>query len=206
MKNINFLVVGVGGQGTILASNILAEVGFEVGYDVKKAEVHGMSQRGGSVNSHVRWGQKVYSPVIGEGEVDFLLSFERLETLRYLRMLRETSTILMGDIIIPPLTVSSGNDKYPSEEIIKEAVFEFTNKFIFIPTRMLAEDSGTTRAHNVVLLGALSKQIGNVCLDKWMKAIDTYVPQRYRSINKKAFQLGREFVSTRDAPITLMDN
>jgi len=193
MRNINFLVVGVGGQGTILASNVIAEVGVEAGYDVKKAEVHGMSQRGGSVNSHVRWGQKVYSPVIGEGEADYLLSFEKLETLRYLAMLTKKGVVLMGDIKIPPLTVSSGEDDYPDDEMITKAVCQITDRFVYIPTLMLAENSGTTRVHNVVLLGALSTRIANVPQETWLKVIDSLVPEKYRSINQKAFQLGREF-------------
>ena len=168
---INFLIVGVGGQGTILASNVLALVGVEAGYDVKKAEVHGMSQRGGSVNSHIRWGKDVKSPVIGKGEVDILISLEKLETLRYLDMLRNDGFVLMGEFKIPPLSTSSGDDRYPDDETICQVIEKFTGKFEFIPTLTLAERAGTTRAHNIVLLGALSTKIKEVPTEIWLKVI-----------------------------------
>ncbi|MFH1635451.1 MAG: indolepyruvate oxidoreductase subunit beta [Chloroflexota bacterium] len=191
MKEINFLVVGVGGQGALLASNVLAEVGLRAGFDVKKAEVHGMSQRGGSVNSHVRWGADVKSPVIGRGEVDVLLSLEKLEALRYLAMLRKDGTALIGESKIPPLTVSSGDDSYPDDDEISRAFSQVTDDFYFIPTLTLAEQAGTARAHNVVLLGALSAQIGGVSPDVWLEVIEERVPKKYIELNRKAFEAGR---------------
>jgi indolepyruvate ferredoxin oxidoreductase beta subunit len=191
MKDINFLVVGVGGQGALLASNVLAEVGVAAGFDVKKAEVHGMSQRGGSVNSHVRWGAAVKSPVIGNGEVDILLSLEKLETLRYLSMLRSDGTILIGEFKIPPLTVSSGDDAYPADNQIESVMRQVTKDFQFIPTLTLAEEAGTTRAHNVVLLGALSAKIEAVSPEIWLDVIESRVPKKFIALNRKAFQLGR---------------
>jgi indolepyruvate ferredoxin oxidoreductase beta subunit len=190
---LNFLIVGVGGQGTLLASNVLALVGVEAGYDVKKAEVHGMSQRGGSVNSHIRWGKGVKSPVIGKGEVDILISLEKLETLRYLDMLRNDGFVLIGDFKIPPLSASSGDDRYPDDDTICQVVGQFTEKFEFIPTLTLAESAGTTRAHNIVLLGALSTKIKQVPTEIWLRVIESQVPFKYIDLNREAFQLGREF-------------
>jgi len=190
--NYNFLVVGVGGQGALLASNVLAEVGVEAGYDVKKAEVHGMSQRGGSVNSHVRWGKKVESPVIGDGEVDVLFSLEKLETLRYLRMLRQDGIVLVGEFKIPPLTVSSGDEVYPDDDEISRVISQISEDVQLIPTLTLAGRAGTTRAHNVVLLGALSKKIKTVSPDIWLSVITNLVPKKYIDLNTKAFKLGRE--------------
>jgi indolepyruvate ferredoxin oxidoreductase beta subunit len=191
MKAYNFLVVGVGGQGALLASNVLAEVGVAAGFDVKKAEVHGMSQRGGSVNSHVRWGAMVKSPVIGDGEVDILIALEKLEALRYLSMLRPDGTILIGEFKIPPLTVSSGDDIYPEDDQIEAAARLVTQDFLSIPTLALAEEAGTTRAHNVVLLGALSTKIKTVSPEIWLGVIESKVPEKYIELNRKAFQLGR---------------
>jgi indolepyruvate ferredoxin oxidoreductase beta subunit len=191
VKDINFLVVGVGGQGALLASNVLSEVGVRAGYDVKKAEVHGMSQRGGSVNSHVRWGNQVKSPVIGRGEVDVLLALEKLESLRYLQMLRTGGIVLVGEFKIPPLTVSSGADHYPGDDEIRRVFHQITEDFCFVPTLTLAEEAGTSRAHNVVLLGALSAKITDVSEHVWLDVIGTHVPQKYLDLNRKAFQLGR---------------
>jgi indolepyruvate ferredoxin oxidoreductase beta subunit len=187
-------VVGVGGQGALLASNILADVGVKAGYDVKKAEVHGMSQRGGSVNSHVRWGADVKSPVIGRGQVDILVSLEKLETLRYLQMLDRGGNVFIGEFKIPPLTVSSGQDQYPTDSLILEAVSKVTEKSYFVPTLSLAESAGSTRAHNVVLLGAVSSVIEDVPKQIWLEVVDDCVPEKYVEMNREAFQLGRDFV------------
>jgi indolepyruvate ferredoxin oxidoreductase beta subunit len=192
MKEINFLVTGVGGQGALLASNVLAEVGVRAGYDVKKAEVHGMSQRGGSVNSHVRWGVEVKSPVIGRGEVDFLVALEKLEALRYLTMLRPEGTVLVGEFKIPPLSVSSGDDRYPDDNELKDRLTEATTNFQFIPTLTLAKDVGNSRAHNVVLLGALSNLIEGVPPETWLEVIEERVPKKFVELNHKAFLAGQQ--------------
>jgi indolepyruvate ferredoxin oxidoreductase beta subunit len=191
MKALNFLVAGVGGQGALLASNVLADVGVRAGYDVKKAEVHGMSQRGGSVNSHVRWGDKVLSPIIGQGEVDFLAALEKLEALRYLPMLRPGGTALVGQFKIPPLTVSSGNDHYPDDREIKTLVNQVTDHYYFVPTLTLAQELGNARAHNVVLLGALSALVDDVPPEIWLNVIQERVPKKTIGINRKAFEAGR---------------
>jgi len=192
MRDLNFLLAGVGGQGTLLASNVVAQVGVEAGLDVKKAEVHGMAQRGGSVNSHVRWGKKLYSPLIGRGEVDVLVVLERLEALRYLDMLRPGGTVLIGEMCIPPLTVSSGDDVYPDEDVIRQQVGYKTDQLILVPSLTLAEQAGTARAHNVVVLGALSCLLDEVPVEVWQRVISRRVPQKYVDVNMAAFESGRQ--------------
>lgn len=194
MKAINFLVVGVGGQGALLASNVLAEVGVRAGFDAKKAEVHGMSQRGGSVNSHVRWGESVEAPTISQGGADVLFALEKLESLRYVSLLREGGKVLVGEFKIPPLTVSSGEDAYPTDEEIAGVFEQVTDDFRFIPTLTLAKEAGTSRAHNVVLLGALSAMIEEVPEEVWLEVIAERVPKKYVEANQKAFELGRSLV------------
>jgi indolepyruvate ferredoxin oxidoreductase beta subunit len=197
MKTMNFLVTGVGGQGALLASNILADVGVRSGYDVKKSEVHGMAQRGGSVNSTVRWGEVVYSPLISQGEADYLLALEKLEALRYLEMLRPGGTAVVGNLGIPPLSVSSGDDIYPNDEQVRQVLSQVTDDYHLIPSVHLAEELGNARAHNVVLLGALSTFIDDVPPDVWLQSIEERVPKRFMELNKRAFQAGREAISSR---------
>jgi indolepyruvate ferredoxin oxidoreductase beta subunit len=194
MKTINFFLTGVGGQGTLLASNILAQVGVKAGFDVKEAEVHGMAQRGGSVSSQIRWGEKIYSPLIGRGEVDYLVAFEKLEALRYLEMLRPGGIVLVGEMSIPPLSVSSGDDVYPSDEEVKRVIGAVTDDVHFIPSLRLAEEAGNVRAHNVVVLGALSNLIEQVLAETWLEVVAERVPQRYVEANARAFEMGREAV------------
>ena len=191
MKDMSFLLVGVGGQGTLLASNVLAQVGVKTGFDVKKAEVHGMAQRGGSVSSHVRWGEKIYSPLIGQGEVDYLVAFEKLEALRYVGMLRPGGMAILGDMRIPPLSVSSGDDVYPDDEAVQRILGEITEDLHFIPSLSLAEEAGNTRAHNVVVLGALSNFVSQVPPEIWLEVIGEWVPKKYIEVNRRAFQAGR---------------
>jgi indolepyruvate ferredoxin oxidoreductase beta subunit len=192
MKTMNFLVTGVGGQGALLASNILADVGVRSGYDVKKSEVHGMAQRGGSVTSTVRWGEVVYSPLIGQGEADYLLALEKLEALRYVEMLRPGGTAIVGDQGIPPLSVSYGDDVYPDDEQVRRVLSQVTDDYHLIPSIRLAEELGNARAHNVVLLGTLSSFIDDVPPDIWLQSIKERVPKRFVELNKRAFQAGRE--------------
>ena len=188
---INFLLVGVGGQGTLLMSDVLAQVGVSAGFDVKKAEVHGMAQRGGSVSSQIRWGDKVYSPLITKGEVDYLVGLEKLEVLRYLEMLRPGGAVLVGEMCVPPLSVSSGDDVYPSDEDVRHAIGAVTQDVHFVPSLRLAEEAGNIRAHNVVMLGALSTCIEQVGVETWLEALAERVPEKYVEVNQRAFQLGR---------------
>ena len=193
MKNMRFLLTGVGGQGTILASNVLAELGIRMGYDTKKAEVHGMSQRGGSVISHVSWGEQVFSPIIPEGEADILIAFEKLEAIRFVGGIRPGGMVLINDHEIVPITVSSGTGKYPGVEQIKAAFAPVTKDVHWVKGVALAEALGNAKAANVVLLGALSK-ILEMESEPWLKVIEARVPPKFVDLNRKAFQTGREAV------------
>ena len=191
MKDKSFLLAGVGGQGTLLASNVLAHIGVRAGFDVKKAEVHGMAQRGGSVSSHMRWGEKIHSPLIGRGEVDYLVVFEKLEALRYVGMLRPGGTAIVGDMRIPPLSVSSGDDVYPDDEEVRRIIGEVTDDLHFIPSMRLAEEAGNVRAHNIVVLGVLSNFfVERVPPETWLEVIAEWVPKKFIEVNRQAFQMG----------------
>jgi indolepyruvate ferredoxin oxidoreductase beta subunit len=191
VKTMNFALVGVGGQGVLLASDVLAEVGLKAGFDVKKSEVHGMAQRGGSVLSQVRWGGKVHAPLVGKGEVDYLVSFELLEALRWLQLLRKGGIAIVNDQKLPPLAVSSGGMEYPSEGRIRNALSEASKEYYIIPALAKAQELGTERATNVVLLGALSKYL-NVPEEHWLEVVEQRVPKKYVELNRKAFAAGRE--------------
>jgi len=193
MKKTRFLLAGVGGQGTILASNVLAELGIALGYDAKKAEVHGMSQRGGSVISHVSWGEKVFSPVIPEGEADILIAFEKLEAIRFLDGIRPDAMVLINDHEIVPITVSSGTGKYPSDEEVEAAFAPMTKNVHWVKGVVIAEKLGNAKAANVVLLGALSK-ILEMDAEPWLKVIEARVPPKFLELNRQAFQAGRDAV------------
>ncbi len=193
METMNFVIAGIGGQGALLVSNVLAEVGVRSGYDVKKTEVHGMSQRGGSVTSHVRWGERVFSPMVGQGEADFLLALEKLESLRYLDMLREGGTVLVGEVKIPPISVSAGEASYPDDTTIRAALAQRAGQIDFLPTQSLAEQAGNPRAHNVVLLGALSVMLAQVPEPIWLEAVAAGVPTRHVDLNLRAFAAGMDY-------------
>jgi len=192
MTKSDFLLAGVGGQGTILASDVLASVGLDAGYDVKKSEVHGMAQRGGSVTSHVRWANKVYSPLIGPGEADFFLAFEKLEAVRHIEMLRPGGIVLVNDYTISPLSVSSGTDEYPDDERIKTILAAATPNYHLVPGIRLAEELGNARVNNVVMLGSLSHFLPDVPLKAWLEAIQGRVPTKFIELNRRAFLIGRE--------------
>jgi indolepyruvate ferredoxin oxidoreductase beta subunit len=191
-NTVNVLVAGVGGQGVILASDIMSEIFMEVGYDVKKSEVHGMAMRGGIVTSHFRFGKKVYSPLIKEGEVDILFAFEQLEGLRWLNHLKSKAKIVMNDHKINPPAVNLGEMEYPKgiPEIIRS---KFEN-FYLVKGTEIAVQLGDARAANVVLLGAISK-LFEVREDLWLKIILNYLPPKVHELNRKAFFLGREQIS-----------
>jgi len=194
MKAVDFTLVGVGGQGTILASDVLAQVALEAGLDAKKSEVHGMAQRGGSVISHVRWGQKVFSPLIGRGEADFLLAFERLEALRYVGWLKPGGVAIVNDQAIPPVSVSSGGAEYPTDEHLLEVFAAVTPRLYVVPGSRVAEELGDARVNNVVLLGALSTFL-DADAAVWKAVIESRVPPRYVEMNLKAFDRGRALIS-----------
>jgi indolepyruvate ferredoxin oxidoreductase beta subunit len=198
----NFLLAGVGGQGTILASDVLVNVGLAAGYQAKQAEVHGMSQRGGSVTSFVRWGRVVYSPLVGGGEVDILLAFEKVEALRNLTQLRPGALALINLAAIEPLTVTSGGQLYPDDDTMRVKIAQVTKKVIYLDGEAVASELGNIRAANVVLLGALSALMeregltgAELSADIWLTVIKGRVPPKYVELNRQAFNAGRKIVT-----------
>ncbi len=185
----SILLAGVGGQGTLLASEILSEVLMLSGFDVKKSEIHGMSQRGGSVTSHVRYGQKVFSPVIPEGEADILFGFELLETYRQLPLLRSEGSVVVNNLKIVPATVSLGQANYPED--IPERIAAAVRDTVLVEGMNLAIKAGNYRTVNTVLLGALSNRM-EIDSALWRKALEKLVPSSFLEENLRAFQLGRE--------------
>jgi len=193
VKKIDILMAGVGGQGTILASNILAEVGLELGYDVKKSEVHGMAQRGGTVESHVRWGEKVYAPLVEQGQADYLLGFEMLEAARWPLYLKEGTVVLINRYRIPPPAVNLGKAKYPSEQEIESLLKGAGGRVIWIEGTGIAGELGNPAMVGVVLLGAISNLLGGA-EEAWLKVIQRLVPEKFLELNKKAFLAGRALI------------
>lgn len=190
----NFVLVGVGGQGTLLASNILVEVGLAAGFDAKKSEVHGMAQRGGSVLSHVRWQKgQVFSPLVGMGEADVLLSFERLEALRFVEFARRGGSVIVNDMSVVPITVSSGAATYPDDKYLVSAVQTTGAKLLMVPGEKLAIEAGNVKAANVVLLGAVSMMLP-FPEDLWWECLKQRVPAKFIDLNKVAFSKGRASV------------
>ena len=187
METKNIMVVGVGGQGTLLASKLLGRILLTKGYDVKVSEVHGMSQRGGSVVTYVRYGDKVYSPIIDKGEADLIISFELLEAARWTEFLRADGTIITNTQQIDPMPVVTGAAEYPAELVEKiKATGANVDAFDALAP---ATEAGSAKAVNLVLLGRLSKYF-DFTEDEWMAAIEASVPEKFLEINKKAFALG----------------
>jgi indolepyruvate ferredoxin oxidoreductase beta subunit len=191
----SFVLVGVGGQGTLLASNILAEVGLAAGYDVKKSEVHGMAQRGGSVLSHVRWNTaQVFSPLVGLGEADIFLSFEKMEALRFAEFLRVGGTAVVNDMAVVPITVSSGSSVYPDDAHLAKVFAALDAELIMVPGERLAQEAGNVKAANVVLLGAVSCLLP-LAEEAWWACIAQRVPKKHLDLNHAAFAAGRAVVT-----------
>ncbi len=182
----NIMIVGVGGQGTLLASRILGNTVIGEGYDVKVSEVHGMSQRGGSVVTYVKYGDKVYSPIIDKGEADIILAFEMLEAYRALPFLKKGGKIIVNNQQIDPMPVITGAAQYPTE--IEEKIGECADA-IFVDALKLAREAGNTKAVNVVLIGLMAKN-SDIEYEKWIETIKTTVPQKFLEVNLKAFDLG----------------
>jgi indolepyruvate ferredoxin oxidoreductase beta subunit len=190
-QSINFLFVGVGGQGILTASDIAAEVGLEAGYDAKKSEVHGFSQRGGVVESHVRWGGDVASPLAEKGTVDYLIATEMLEVARWIEWLRSGGTVFINRQHIAPMSVTVGTAVYPSDEDILVVVRARSDDVTIIEGLAIAERLGNPRLANTVLLGTLSTRLG-VAPETWLAVIDRRVPPRYVEQNREAFWAGRD--------------
>jgi indolepyruvate ferredoxin oxidoreductase beta subunit len=190
MKTKNIMIVGVGGQGSLLASKLLGRLLMNEGYDVKVSEVHGMSQRGGSVVTYVRYGDKVASPVIDRGEADYIVSFELLEAARWLGHLAPDGQIITNTQQIEPMPVITGASAYP--ENLVEKMREAGAKVDALDALGLAEEAGSSKAVNIVLIGRLSKYF-ELPESTWVRAIEETVPEKFLELNKKAFELGRNF-------------
>ncbi len=184
----NIMIVGVGGQGSLLASKLLGHLLLTEGYDVKVSEVHGMSQRGGSVVTYVRFGDKVYSPAIDKGEADFIVSFEKLEAARYVEYLKADGRIVVNTQEIDPMPVITGAAQYPENLI--EKMEQLGIAVDAMDCLSLAEQAGSAKAVNIVLMGRLSKYF-DIPAEKWRQAIRECVPQKFVELNLKAFDLGR---------------
>ncbi len=189
MKQLNIMVVGVGGQGTLLTSRIIGKTALNAGFDVKLSEVHGMAQRGGSVVTFVRFGESVKEPVVEEGSADILIAFERLEAYRYSHYLKKDGIIIVNDCRIDPMTVVIGASAYP-ENIIDELQKE--HKVIAIDGMAIARKLGNSKVLNSVVLGLSAKHIG-FTKDEWLNVVRKTVPQKTVEINEKAFLSGYEF-------------
>lgn len=189
MKTKNIMIVGVGGQGSLLASKLLGKVLLARGYDVKVSEVHGMSQRGGSVVTYVRFGDRVCSPVIDEGEADFIVSFELLEAARWTKFLRPGGKIITNTQEVNPMPVITGAAEYPANlaQKMKDAGFDVDA----FDALSLAEQAGSSKAVNLVLMGRLSNEF-DFDRSEWDTAIDASVPPKFREMNHTAFALGRK--------------
>lgn len=189
MDTKNIMIVGVGGQGTLLASKLLGYVLLNQGYDVKVSEVHGMSQRGGSVVTYVRFGKMVYSPVIDKGEADIILAFEKLEAARWLEYLKPGGQIIVSTQEIEPMPVITGAMQYPADLISKmEASGARVDAKDFLALASLA---GSSKAVNIALIGRLSKYFPEISDDIWRDAITATVPPKFLELNLKAFELGK---------------
>ncbi|TGE35027.1 indolepyruvate oxidoreductase subunit beta [Desulfosporosinus fructosivorans] len=186
-KIINVLLVGVGGQGTILASKILTHVAIAQGYEVKMSEIHGMAQRGGSVVTQVRMGENVYSPVIEAGEADFIVAFEQLEAYRWAHFLKKDGVLIVNTQKIVPLTVLIGAATYPESILVD--LKERVECFIGLDGLKLASEAGNAKATNVVLMGVLSKYM-DFPADSWQNALVARIPAKMLELNKKAFAYG----------------
>ena len=188
MKTINIMIVGVGGQGSLLASKLLGRMFAAEGYDVKVSEVHGMSQRGGSVITYVRCGEKVYSPIVSRGEADFIVSFEKLEAARYTECLKKDGVIVVNTQEIDPMPVITGAAEYPAgvlEELRRCGITVDETDAL-----SLALEAGSPKCVNIVLMGRLSKYF-DFSEEKWLSAIEDTVAPKFTELNKKAFTLGR---------------
>ncbi|MEE1086058.1 MAG: indolepyruvate oxidoreductase subunit beta [Schaedlerella sp.] len=184
----NIMIVGVGGQGSLLASKLLGHLLLTEGYDVKVSEVHGMSQRGGSVVTYVKFGDKVYSPIIDKGEADFIVSFEKLEAARYVEYLKPEGRIVTNTQEVDPMPVIIGAMQYPENLI--EKMQEKGIQVDAMDCLTIANEAGSAKAVNIVLLGRLSKYF-DIPLEKWESAIEACVPSKFVELNKKAFAAGR---------------
>ena len=189
MKTRSIMIVGVGGQGSLLASRIIGNVLLSQGFDVKVSEVHGMSQRGGSVVTYVRYGEKVYSPVIDKGEADVIISFEQLEAARWVEFLKKDGVIITNTQKMEPMPVITGAAEYPEgliEKLTAAGAKVDAKDFL-----ALAEEAGSSKAVNIALMGRFSTYFPDITDEQWQDAIEKNVPAKFLELNRKAFELGR---------------
>ncbi len=185
----NIIICGTGGQGILMASEVLCSAAWRSGFDVKKSEVHGMAQRGGSVSSHVRFGEKVNSVLVEKGAADVVLSLEKMEGLRWAGYLSPEGKLITCDLTIEPMTVNTGSAVYPDvEKIIKEAAIPN----LMIPVMDIAKELGNLRVMNIILLGAASKHLPEISEKNWFEAIEERVPPKALEVNLEAFKRGKE--------------
>ena len=189
MKTVNLMIVGVGGQGSLLASKLLGHLLLSRGYDVKVSEVHGMSQRGGSVVTFVRFGDRVYSPVVDRGEADFIVSFEKLEAARWLSHLKKGGRVVVNTQEIEPMPVITGLAQYPQDLV--EKMRAQGAQVDALDCLSLAEQAGSAKAVNIVLMGRLSRYFPDIPEQAWQEAITACVPEKYLELNRRDFALGR---------------
>jgi indolepyruvate ferredoxin oxidoreductase, beta subunit len=191
MKDVNVLMVGVGGQGVILASDAMSEIGMNSGYDVKKTDSLGMAQRGGSVVSHVRWGQHVFSPMVKRGEADFLIGFEQLEAARWAPYLKPGGVVIVADVVVVPVSIIGSNMHYPTWGEIEGVLKQYTEQVYLIPAPGIAQEVGNLRAINMVMLGFLS-QFLELKTEAWTENIRRRLPPKFLESSLKAFTRGIE--------------
>ncbi len=191
MKNMDLLVTGVGGQGVVLASDIIGGAAIAAGFDVKKTDTLGMAQRGGSVVSHVRMAEKVYSPLIREGAADLILAFEKLEAARWGHYLRPGGVAIVNTYEQPPLSVSLGQEKYPTRDEVAAALKRHTDRVYFVDGNAQAQKLGNVRTLNLFMLGCFAA-FAPLDINTWKESISRFLPENLREINLKAFEIGRK--------------
>lgn len=195
MKKMDLLITGVGGQGVILASDIIGEIALTAGFDVKKTDTLGMAQRGGSVVSHVRLASKVWSPLIKEGEVDLLLAFEKLEAARWSHYLKPGAIAIANNYEQPPLSVSLGQEKYPTDDEIAATLKRRTDRIYFIDGSQRVKELGNVRTLNIFMLGCFAA-FAPLDIKLWREGISRRMPENIREINLKAFEEGRKEIES----------
>lgn len=186
MKTKNIMIVGVGGQGTLLTSRILGGIARQAGYDVKISEVHGMAQRGGSVVTYVRYGEKVAEPIVEEGQADVLIAFERLEALRYAHFLKKDGVMIVNDQRMDPMTVATGMAQYP-EGIIEK--LKENHNVVVVDAQAMAKAMGNARVFNTIIIGVAAKQM-DFAKEEWHRIIEATVPAKTIELNQAAFEAG----------------
>ena len=194
MDKVNLLIAGVGGQGVILASDIVGEVAIAAGYDFKKTDTLGMAQRGGSVISHLRIAPRVHSPLIAEGDVDVLLALEKMEGARWAHFLKAGGVAIVNNHSQPPMSVNLGNEKYPSDDTIAAAIKNVTDKLYLIDASAMARDLGNAKTLNMLMLGCVS-HFTPIDVSVWKDCIAQRLPGAILEINNKAFDIGREEIA-----------